>query len=347
LNYWGSIILNKFVLSDGRIVEWPPPDFMWTIQTCCQHAKWYQVAGELEEKIYKKKIPLYAVDVPVGSFMDPPEIKKSRVEYVVNQLKDGIEWLEKVTGRNISESRLIDNIKTEIEATHLWAKICELNQNSPAPLDERAIYALFAFGPMNKHDKRTLEFYKKLYEEVKERVKNNIGMIEGEKARVVSNSNPPWFATYIWRRLEEKGCIPVGSLYTFGLIGCWEVEDGKLKPRTLPWEKGININDMDTALWALVDWTMNGRIMWQVAHDFRVYVECMDMLAEQWGADAIILHYNKGCEYFAFGVPELKRQLSKRGYKVFNYEGSMANPLDVTIDKIYAVFDTVAESLGL
>jgi benzoyl-CoA reductase/2-hydroxyglutaryl-CoA dehydratase subunit BcrC/BadD/HgdB len=104
---------------------------------------------------------------------------------------------------------------------------------------------------------------------------------------------------------------------------------------------------MDEALRAIVEWTLEGRLMWQIAHDFQSYVDYMDMIARQWKADAIILHYNKGCEYFAFGVPELKRQLIKRGHKVFNYEGSMANPYDVDLTKIYTVFDAVAESLGL
>ena len=347
LNYFGCIIQNKFILPVGRAVEWQLPDFAWTIHTCCQHAKWYQVAADLEYKVYGQKIPLFAVDIPIGLRTDPPEIKKKRIEYVVTQLKEGIEWLEKVTGRNYNESRLIDAVKTEIMVTHTWARICELNQASPAPMDERAIYSLFAFGPMYKHDKRTLEFYQKLLKEVEERVEKGIGMFNNERARVVSNSNPPWFATYIWRRLEQRGCIPVGSLYTYSLIGCWDVEDGKLVPKELPWKKGYNINSMEDALWIIAEWTLYGRLMWQVAHDLNAYIDYIDMLAKQWKADAIILHYNKGCEYFAFGIPEVKRQLSKRGFRVYYYEGSTSNPYDVNIDEIYARFDAIADSLGL
>ena len=58
-NYWGSIVLDKYAWGG----EWPKADFLWTTHICCSHAKWYQVAGELEGGV-----PYFCVDVSVGPY---------------------------------------------------------------------------------------------------------------------------------------------------------------------------------------------------------------------------------------------------------------------------------------
>ena len=82
-NYWGSIILDEYLYGG----KFPKPDFMWQDHICCSHAKWYQVASDLEGGI-----PTYCIDVAVGPFS---EVTENRLEYVVAQMHDGIEWLEK------------------------------------------------------------------------------------------------------------------------------------------------------------------------------------------------------------------------------------------------------------
>jgi len=48
-NYWGGIILDKFMMPDGSVLgEWPKADFLFSSHVCCSHSKWYQRAGELE-----------------------------------------------------------------------------------------------------------------------------------------------------------------------------------------------------------------------------------------------------------------------------------------------------------
>ena len=56
-NYWGSILLDKYVFGG----KFPQPDFLWQSHICCSHAKWYQIASELEGGT-----PLFGIDVSVG-----------------------------------------------------------------------------------------------------------------------------------------------------------------------------------------------------------------------------------------------------------------------------------------
>ena len=79
-NYWGSVILNKYAWPQYS-EEFPKPDFMWQDHICCSHAKWYQVAGDLEGGI-----PTFSIDVSVGPY---EELTESRLNYIIGQMHDG------------------------------------------------------------------------------------------------------------------------------------------------------------------------------------------------------------------------------------------------------------------
>ena len=187
-NYWGSILLDKYAFGG----PFPKPDFFWQDHICCSHAKWYQVASELEGG----RVPTFSVDVSVGP-MD--KITDSKVRYVVNQLKDGIDWLQEVTGRDYDDERLIRAVYNECHATSKWAAICMLNKAVPAPLDEKSMYSLYVFGTLMKSNPKVSAFYDKLYEEVKDRVARGIAAIPNERCRVMSDTQPPWAFLKVFR----------------------------------------------------------------------------------------------------------------------------------------------------
>ena len=90
-NYWGSVMLNRYAFGG----PFPKPDFIWQDHICCSHAKWYQVVTDLEPEL-----PYFCVDVSVGPYT---ELNENRLAYVVGQMHDGIEWMEKVTGRTYDD----------------------------------------------------------------------------------------------------------------------------------------------------------------------------------------------------------------------------------------------------
>jgi benzoyl-CoA reductase subunit B len=218
-NYWGSIIIDKYAFGG----KFPKPDFFWTQHICCSHAKWYQVAGELEGGT-----PMYGIDVSVGPYN---KITEHGVKYVVGQLQDGIDWMEKLTKRRYDDQRLIEAVTTETEAMSLWAKICEVQQNVPAPLDEKSMYALYVFGVIMKHRPECLAFYRELYDEVKERAAQKIAACADESVRLITDTQPPWGFLDIFRHMEKYGAVSIGSLYTYGLAGMWDFPDGKMVPK--------------------------------------------------------------------------------------------------------------------
>ncbi len=335
-NYWGSILLNKFTFGG----PFPKPDFMWQAHICCSHAKWYQVAKDLEGG----KVPYYCVDVAVGPFN---EIDENKVNYIVMQLMDGIDWMEKVTGRKYDDNKLIEAVKNETTAMSTWAKICSLNKNIPAPLDEKTMYSLYVFGVLMKSSKKVVDFYKELLAEVEDRVKRGIAAVPNEQCRVMTDTQPPWAFLDVFRYMEKFGCVSIGSLYTFGLTGMWEIKpDGSWGPKTTPMEKGVPMGNREEALKALVEWNL-AKPEWQHFYDPAMKTEMMVRIARQWKLNGVILHYNRGCEGLSLGIAENRLGIMKAGYPVMTFEGNMGDGREFDKARTMARIDAFMETLGV
>jgi benzoyl-CoA reductase subunit B len=334
-NYWGSVILDEYAFG-GRF---PKPDFIWQDHICCSHAKWYQVVSDLEGGI-----PHFCMDVAVGPYN---EMTPHKIDYLVGQMHDGIEWLEKTTGRKYDDELLIDAVKNEFRTTSTWAEICAYNKHVPAPLEEKTMYALYVLGTLNKHDREVADFYEELRDEVKERVERSIAAIPNEQCRLMSDTQPPWGFLNIFRYMEEFGAISIGSLYTFGLIGIWEDKpDGSWGPRTTPMQKGIEIKDRDQALRLYADWTLS-KPEWQHFYSPHLKTEMMIRIAREWHLNGILLHYNRGCEGLSLGIAENRLGLIEAGFSVMAFEGNMGDEREFDEARVKARFDAFMETLGV
>ena len=332
--YWGGMHLNKYALGG----EFPKPDFIFQTQICCSHSKWYQHVAKVE------KVPDFYLDVGVGPFKD---LTTDRVEYVANQLHDGIAFVEKATGRKCDDELLIRAIKNEMRSTSRWADICALNKAKPAPLDEKTMYSLYVLATLHKSSQWCADFYDELYEEVKDRVARGIAAVPNERCRVISDTQPPWAFLKIFRYLETYGAVSVGSLYTFGLEGIWEEKpDGSWGGRTLPWNKGIEMKDRDTALRLYADWNLS-KPQWQHFYDPRLKTEMMMRIIREWGVDGVMLHLNRGCEGLSMGIMENRLGISGNNVPVMTFEGNMGDDREFDEVRTQGRVDAFMEQLGL
>jgi len=333
-NYWGSILLNKYVFGG----EFPKPDFIWQDHICCSHAKWYQVARDLEGK----DIPMYCIDVSVGPY---EELTDNKLDYVVGQMHDGIEWLEAVTGRKYDDERFIRAVHDHCRSESIWAEVCALNKTVPAPLDEKTMYSLYVHGTLHKSSQIVADFYEELLDEVRDRVKRGIAAVANERCRVMSDTQPPWAFLNVFRYLEKYGCVSVGSLYTFGLIGMWDIkEDGSWGPRKTPQEEGIEIKDRDKALRILASWELN-KPEWQHFYSPQLKSEMMIRIAKEWKLDGVLLHYNRGCEGLSLGIAENRLALKEAGFPVMVFEGNMGDEREFDEAQTMTRIDAFMESL--
>jgi len=336
-NYWGSILINKYAWPQFS-EEFPKPDFMWQDQICCSHSKWYQVASDLEGG----HIPLFSIDVSVGPY---EELTEHKINYIVNQMHDGIKWLEKVTGRDYDDELLIKAVHNEFRSCHYWSAICELNKAIPAPLDEKSMYSLYVLGTLRKSAQWTADFYEKeLYPEVKDRVARGIAAVPNERCRIMTDTQPPWAFLRIFRYLEQYGCVSIGSLYSFGLIGLWEVKkDGTWGPKPIP---DIEITNRDEALRALADWNLS-KPEWQHFYHPKLKSEMMIRIAREWKVDGVFLHYNRGCEGLSLGIAENRLAIQKAGIPTMPFEGNMGDEREFDLPRTMQRVDAFMESIGM
>ena len=342
-NYWGGIILDKFVLPDGTILDgWPAADFLFSSHICCSHAKWYQHAGELEGGI-----PLQAIDVSVGPYPHIPDRERA-VRYVVRQMNKSIEMMQEVTGRDYSDDLLIQAIHNECRSLSLWAEICIFNKKIPAPLDEKTMFSLYVLSMLNPQRKEVADFYEELRDEVKDRAERGIAAVAHERFRVITDSQPPWAALQLFRYMEkEYGVVSVGSWYTFGLIGAFDEEaDGTLVPLKTPEQRGLKLSTREEALKAYADFRLRNW-GWRMFQSVDERLRITDQIVDQWKVDALISHLNKGCEGTSVGILEARLALLKRNIPVMTFEGNMADTRDFDLERTLARVDTFLDGMGL
>jgi benzoyl-CoA reductase subunit B len=334
-NYWGSVILDEYAFGGG----YPRPDFLWQDHICCSHAKWYQVVSDLEGGI-----PHYCVDVAAGP---AHEINDNKIDYLTGQMLDGIEWLEKTTGRTYDDELLIEACKNEFRSTSVWAEICTLNKARPAPLDEKSMYSLYVLGTLEKHSKDVADFYEELRDETRDRVARGVAASRWERCRLISDTQPPWSFLKMFRYLEEFGAVSVGSLYTFGLIGLFEDKpDGSWGPRTTPMDAGVDISSREKVLRAYAEWNLH-KPEWQHFYSPHLKSEMMIRICKEWKVDGVLLHYNRGCEGLSLGIAENRLALIDAGYPVLPFEGNMGDEREFDEARTLTRVDSFMETLNL
>jgi benzoyl-CoA reductase subunit B len=346
-NYWGSMLLGEWAFGG----EFPEPDFYWQFHGCCSHGKWYQEAS----KIGGHGIPMLAHDLGSGLYWEKDEAtgvfvarpRENRVRYLADQQHESIEKLEGITGRPFDDELLIEAAYNYFENTTIWPEICVLNQAVPAPLDEKSMFSLYVFGALNKCSAEFVSFYKELRDEVKDRVARGIAAVPNERARLLSDIQPPWGFLKIWRYLEQYGCVSVGSIYTDCLMSAWQIEeDGTLKPRITPQQQGITIKDRDHCLMLLSDWLLSN--FWcQTFQEHTLKSFLMQKMYEQWHCDGVLIHYNRGCEGLSLGVAENRLYLVEQGIPVLPYEGNMGDEREFDLAETTEKINAFMESLGL
>jgi benzoyl-CoA reductase subunit B len=333
--YWGSILLNKYYFGG----EFPKPDFIWQDHICCSHSKWYQLVSDLEGGI-----PFYGIDVSVGPYK---ELDENRINYMVGQMLDGIEWLEKITGREYDDEKLIQAVYNDCRSTALWAEICDLNKTIPAPLDEKSMFSLYVLGTLHRSSKEIADFYEELKAEVEDRIANEIATVPVEKCRLMGDSQPPWSALSMYRYMEQYGAVSIGSIYTFSLIGIWDLKDDwSMVPAQTPQQKGIKIENREQALRVLADWELR-RICWLPFYGANWKNPIMIKMVKDWHVNGVIIHLNRGCEGTGVGQLENRLALAEAGIPVLTYEGNMGDPREVDMVQTMERIDAFMENLGI
>lgn len=288
----GEVIRDKIAIPDGTIKEgYPKPDLIWTTHLCNLHAKWYQ---EVSRRL--GGIPMYPIDMIGGG---SAETNSQIVNYVCNQIEEGINWLGRITGRDFSDELFIRAARNEIKVLVLWGNICALNRHSPAPLDERRLIALFPPAMVDRTTDETVKMYEKLFDEVKYMVETGQSVAPDQRYRIVYFGLAHTYGhPEMARILRDAGAEIVASVYTFGTAGNFKGivnGDWSWDPLDPKWVDELDLSTRRKAIIELVKIVL-GWPTWQGVRSYWALESMAQAMITEYKADGLLLAPSRSCE---------------------------------------------------
>ena len=182
----------------------PMPDMMLGSSAVCDpRFKWFQATGRFLD------VPAYSIDV-VGPPTDTDlhEVRGHYIRYQTAQFRGLIEFLEKQTGRKMDMEKLWEAIRLSDEAWRLWYEIDRMRVAVPSPMPGQDHFSVMVAAYYFSGTPVAVDFYQGLYDEVKFKVDNKIGVIPDEKYRILYGGGlPPWHTLWIFNYFESFGAV--------------------------------------------------------------------------------------------------------------------------------------------
>lgn len=253
------------------------PDLLFSARNVCvTYLKWWQaMAREL-------KCPLYVIDCPRVI----RNIENYHVNYIASQLQNFISELEKLSKTKLDEENLKETVKLSDKAGGLWRQTLNYRKTKPCPIgvtdSSAAMFPLVAYtGTMT-----AVKYYKWLLSEVSRRVKDGVGVIDGERFRLLLSGIPFWHHLKLFNYLEDKyGAVFVFETYT----AAWgHVELNSEKPLKSLAVKALKPVRMP------IDW----------------YINWVERLVEDYKVDGVVMFSTRSCKATSMNHALVKKALS-------------------------------------
>ena len=336
VNY-GSALLGFH--NKARSGECLQPDFAWEVHHCEAQAKTAQYFSEFY------KIPLFSLDMPV---VPTTHDQESAINYLIVQMNDFIEWVQKTTGREYKDELFVAAVDREWQSSVQWSRICEMQKAVPAPLDYRLLNSLAALLITSKWRPGIPELMKEIAAEVEDRVKQQIAAMPDERCRLTHEGQPPYYYPPLLKIPRDFGATFIGGRMIFALHGAWQTtDDGIWQAAKTPQERGVKIKDRATALRALAElYQTYGQSRNLALLQFYKAEDTLNVI-RQWKADGVVFHLDRGCKGGAAGYMVSRSVAQKAGIPTMVYEASNADPRDLTESQVIDRMEAFLESLGL
>jgi len=182
----------------------PKPDVLvYNTNQCRDVQDWFS--------FYQREfnVPLIGVSTP----HPVPELEEMHIKGVESQMEALVEPLEKVAGMRLDKDALRKAVRLSRECSDLWKEVLMTGTAVPSPLTffDECIH----MGPavVMRGRQEAVDYYKLLLEEMKQRVKEGVAAVEGERLRMY------WDGMPVWGRLRDlselfgnlKTCLVVST----------------------------------------------------------------------------------------------------------------------------------------
>ncbi|KJS16577.1 MAG: hypothetical protein VR69_08575 [Peptococcaceae bacterium BRH_c4b] len=182
----GGMVKPLFLLASGVI--------------CDARYKWFQALSRY------LKVPMWMLEVPQTG---TPEYylkdnKEKCIRFMVSELRDFVAFLERLLGKKMDYDLLCERVDTLFKTHRLAYEVDLLRTAVPSPMVSTDFWSIMIAHLYTPDDSDALEFYKRVHEEVKQRVVSKKGAIPNEKYRIVFTELPPWHSLFFFDDMAEK-----------------------------------------------------------------------------------------------------------------------------------------------
>ena len=306
----GSQISGRTPL--GHLV---PPDVILVSNNICGTVQnWFRVTAE------RFNVPLLFLDTPFNDGT-PTE---TDIAYVREQLVLIAAAATRLGGRRVTEDRLAKVVGRTRQALELWAEVLGMAAERPAPFTSFDAFVHMAPIVSMRGTRRCISYYRKLRDEVQERLKAGVSSVPDEVARVVWDNIAIWPAHRELKKLFERYHVSlVGDTYT----SAWTVEH-------------LDPADPFTSLARVyTDIILN--------HGAAHRVKVLSKMVDKFGAKGFVLHSNRSCKRYSLGQFGVKTAVSlATGATGVVVEADMADPRAVSFEHLQQRLVPFFEVLG-
>ncbi len=183
----------------------PKPDVLvYSTNQCRDVQDWFSFYAQ------EFNVPIMGVQ----SYRGVGEVNESRIISIAKQMENLIEPLESVAGKKLDMDEFKNVVALSRECSELWKKVLETASATPSPLTFFDGTTLMGPAVVGRGTQEAIDFYKILLAELKERVANKEGAVEGEQFRIYWDGMPIWGRLRMLSELftENNTCV-VASTY--------------------------------------------------------------------------------------------------------------------------------------
>jgi len=202
IGYARKLKENNFVIpEDAPGGGMPKPQFLLACGAACDaRYKWFQSLGRYMD------VPVWTLEFPQTGVFEYfiPGNKRDNINFMVQELRAFISFLEKLTGKKMNWDDLEQRLDTFFKTHKLAYEVDQLRKATPSPAMNTDFWALMIPHLYLPDDPEALEFYQRVYDEVKYKVDNKIGAIPNEKYRMIFAELPPWHTLGVFDEFAEK-----------------------------------------------------------------------------------------------------------------------------------------------
>jgi benzoyl-CoA reductase subunit B len=202
LGYARKLSENNFVIpANAAGGGLPRPTFLLGCGAVCDaRYKWFQsLSRYMHAPVWNLEFPQTGV---AEIFIEGN--KEDNIKFMVKELKDFVAFLENLLGKKMNWDKLEERLDILFKTHKLAHEVDLLRKAVPSPMHSTDFWAVMIPHLYLPDDREALEFYQRVYDEVKNKVDNNIGAIPNEKYRMLFSELPPWHTLGFFDEVAAK-----------------------------------------------------------------------------------------------------------------------------------------------